>query len=306
MQQDLAFDPAPGLAEEIAPRVRRILAPNPSAMTFRGTNTYLVGDKDLAVIDPGPLSRPHLAAILAAVEPGQRIRQILVTHAHIDHSPLSRDLADATDAPILAYGPAMAGRSAVMQQLAEHGLAGGGEGVDTGFAPDICLPDNAVITGEGWQLQALWTPGHFGNHLCFALDDILFTGDLVMGWASSLVSPPDGDLSDFMASCLRIKARKDRLYLPGHGAPVRNPMARMDWLISHRLAREAAILQALSKTPATAAELASAIYTDTPAPLLPAATRNVFAHLVDLTQKKRVAPQGHLSREATFHLIQGR
>ncbi len=303
MQDYLSFDPAPGLAEEVAPQVRRILAPNPSPMTFRGTNTYLVGQTDLAVIDPGPLSQAHLAAILAAVGPGQRITHILVTHAHVDHSPLARDLAQATQAPILAYGVSMAGRSAVMQQLADDGLAGGGEGVDAGFTPDICLPDNTVISGQGWQLQALWTPGHFGNHLCFALDDILFTGDLVMGWASSLVSPTDGDLSDFMASCQRLKARNDALYLPGHGAPIHNPMARMDWLIAHRLARETAILQALTDAPATAAQLASAIYSDTPAPLLPAATRNVFAHLVDLTQKKRIAPQGRLSWEAAFHRI---
>lgn len=303
MQIDMSFDPIPGQDETVAPQVRRIVAPNASPMTFRGTNTYLVGQTGLAVIDPGPVSDTHLAAILAAVRPGQHISHILVTHAHVDHSPLARDLSDATGAPVLAYGDAGAGRSAVMQQLDGEGLAGGGEGVDAGFRPDRCLADDEVVTGDGWQLQAIWTPGHFGNHLCFALGDVVFTGDLVMGWASSLVSPPDGDLGDFMASCRRLQRRGDRLYLPGHGAPVTDPAARTAWLLTHREGREASILQALTTGPATAAALAARIYTDTPTALLPAATRNVFAHLVELQQKNKIAPQGPLRWSAAFHLV---
>jgi glyoxylase-like metal-dependent hydrolase (beta-lactamase superfamily II) len=255
------------------------------------------------VIDPGPDSPAHLEAILAALRPGQHISQIIVTHAHLDHSPLARPLAQATGAPVLAYGDALAGRSAVMQDLARQGMAGGGEGVDAGFAPDILLPDGGVVTGDGWRIEALWTPGHFGNHLCLALGDVVFTGDLVMGWASSLVSPPDGDLSDFMASCARLAGRDDRLYLPGHGAPVTDPAARTNWLIAHRRAREGAILAALGDGPATAESLAARIYTETPAPLLPAAARNVFAHLVDLTQKNMATPIGQLSWSAAFHRI---
>lgn len=293
----------PGHPEEVAPRVRRILAPNPSPMTLHGTNTYLVGTTDLAVIDPGPDSDAHLAAILAAVGAGQSISHILVTHAHVDHSPLARRLSQVTAAPVLAYGDAQAGRSAIMQSLAAQGLAGGGEGVDAGFTPDIILPDGGAVTGEGWHITALWTPGHFGNHLCFALDDILFTGDLVMGWASSLVSPPDGDLTDFMASCARLQARHDRIYLPGHGAPVTDPAQRVNWLIAHRRTREAAILEALGHEPATASSLAARIYTDTPAALLPAAARNVFAHLVDLTQKKQITAETTLSWTARFHRL---
>lgn len=303
MQADPGFDPTAGVPEEIRPGLRRILAPNPSPMTFRGTNTYVVGQTDLAVIDPGPDSAAHLEAILAACGPGQRITHILVTHAHVDHSPLARALSRATGAPVLAYGDARAGRSAVMQDLATAGLAGGGEGVDAGFVPDVRLDDGATVTGSDWQLQAIWTPGHFGNHLCLALGDLLFTGDLVMGWASSLVSPPDGDLTDFMASCRRLRARRDRMYLPGHGAPVTDPAARIDWLIAHREAREAAILAVLRESPATAETLARRIYTDTPAPLLPAATRNVFAHLVDLTGKNIIAPEGPLAWSAPFHLL---
>jgi glyoxylase-like metal-dependent hydrolase (beta-lactamase superfamily II) len=301
MHDDPGFDPRPGAVLDIAPMVRRILAPNPSPMTFHGTNTYLVGQTDLAVIDPGPAHEGHLQAILAAVQPGQRISHILVTHAHLDHSPLAHPLSQATGAPVLAFGDAGAGRSAVMQTLAAQGLAGGGEGVDAGFKPDQDLPDGGIVTGDGWRIAAIWTPGHFGNHLSFALGDIVFTGDLVMGWASSLVSPPDGDLTDFMASCARLRARDDRLYLPGHGAPVTAPAARLDWLIAHRQGRESAILAALADGPATAATLAARIYTDTPIPLLPAAARNVFAHLVDLTQKNRIEPEGPLAWTARFH-----
>ena len=301
MQADAGFDPIAGQPDQIAPGLRRILAPNPSPMTFRGTNTYIVGQTDLAVIDPGPDNAAHLAAILAACGPGQRITHILVTHAHVDHSPLARALSEATGAPVLAYGDAQAGRSAVMEALAQAGLAGGGEGVDASFVPDTCLADGATVTGPDWSLQAIWTPGHFGNHLCFAMGSTLFTGDLVMGWASSLVSPPDGDLTDFMTSCARLQTRGDRLYLPGHGAPVTAPAARLDWLITHRRAREAAILDALAQGPATAETLAARIYTETPAPLLPAAARNVFAHLIDLTQKNRVTPEPHLSWNARFH-----
>ena len=303
MHEDPGFDPRPGVAMDVAPMVRRVLAPNPSPMTFHGTNTYLVGQTDLAVIDPGPDNAAHLAAILAACGPGQRITHILVTHAHVDHSPLARALSEATGAPVLAYGDAQAGRSAVMEALAQAGLAGGGEGVDASFVPDTCLADGATVTGPDWSLQAIWTPGHFGNHLCFAMGSTLFTGDLVMGWASSLVSPPDGDLTDFMASCRRLRARADRIYLPGHGAPVTDPAARIDWLIAHRDAREAAILEALQAAPATAETLSRQIYTETPAMLLPAATRNVFAHLVDLTGKNIIAPEGHLSWTARFHRL---
>ena len=300
MHADMTTAPRPGQAEEVAPGVRRLLAPNPSPMTLHGTNTYLVGTTELAVIDPGPDDPRHLAAILAALQPGQRISHILVTHAHLDHSPLARPLSQATGAPVLAYGDAQAGRSAVMRELAAEGLAGGGEGVDAAFQPDQILPDGGRVAGAGWQLEAIWTPGHFGNHHCFALDDVLFTGDLVMGWASSLVSPPDGDLTDFMASCARLQRRQDRLYLPGHGAPVTDPAARIDWLIGHRRTREAAILDALTQGPATAEALAARIYTDTPAALLPAAARNVFAHLIDLTQKNKAAPEGPLSWSARF------
>ena len=296
----LAEAPTPGEAVGLTRGLRRIVAPNPSPMTFWGTNTYLLGDRGIAVIDPGPDRPEHLQAILAALTPGQRITHILVTHAHLDHSPLARPLARATGAPVLAYGDARAGRSAVMERLAAQGLAGGGEGVDAAFVPDLTLGDGAVLEGDGWRLEALHTPGHFGNHLCFAWGETLFTGDLVMGWASSLVSPPDGDLTDFMASCDRLAGRDWAVLHPGHGAPVMAPRARIDWLLAHRRSREAQILAALAGAPGSAEDLAHRIYAQTPPALLPAAARNVFAHLVDLTGRRLARPEGPLAAGAVF------
>lgn len=299
------FDPPIGTPEELAPGLRRIVAPNPSPMTYRGTNTYLLGQRDIAVIDPGPDDATHLQAILAALRPGQHVSHIIVTHTHLDHSPLSRALQDATDAPILGFGNAIAGRSAVMAELAKAGDIGGGEGVDHAFQPDQTLSDGTEIRGSDWTLTALHTPGHIGNHICLAWGDACFTADHVMGWASSLVSPPDGDLSDFMSSCEKLQTRDWSTFYPGHGDVVSDPAARLDWLVMHRRARESAILQALSDGPATAKALAARIYTETPPALLGAATRNVLAHLIDLTGKSRAAPQGTLHAEAIFEHLGG-
>lgn len=294
------FDPPTGIAEPLMPGLRRIVAPNPSPMTYRGTNTYLIGTRELAVVDPGPDSRPHLDAILNALQPGQSISHILVTHSHTDHSPLARALSAHTGATVLGFGNAHAGRSPVMQGLARDGLAGGGEGIDHDFSPDVILRDADSIDGDGWTLEVIHTPGHLGNHIALGWGDACFTADHVMGWASSLVSPPDGDLTDFMTSCHRLRQRDWSVFHPGHGAPVTAPSDRLDWLIAHRNQREAAILAALADGPATASDLAARIYTDTPSALLPAAERNVFAHLVDLTGKNQVAPNPRLAANARF------
>jgi len=294
--------PPTGVAEMLEPGLRRILAPNPSPMTYHGTNTYLVGESHVAVIDPGPDSPAHLSAILNAVN-GQKVEAILVTHSHLDHSPLSRALSERTAAPVMAYGDSRSGRSQLMEKLAASGLVKGGEGVDPAFAPDVMLADNQEIKSAEWSLRALWTPGHLGNHLSFAWGSAVFTGDHVMGWASSLVSPPDGDLTAFMASCARLAARNDRIYYPGHGAPVTEPKARIDWLINHRHSREAEILRALSKGPQSVKALTADIYTDVPDALLGAAARNVFAHLIDLSQRSLVKTEGELAIDAVYSLI---
>ena len=259
MQAPDEFNPRPGQVDRLAPGLRCVLAPNPSPMTYRGTNTYLLGESDIAVIDPGPLSDAHLQAILDALKPGQRISHIFVTHTHMDHSPLASPLAAQTGAPILAFGGPQAGRSDVMTQLAQDGLAGGGEGIDAEFRPDIELEDGEYVAAEGWQLEVFHTPGHLGNHIALAWGDICFTADHVMGWASSLVSPPDGDLTDFMAACRRLRARDWTTFHPGHGAPITKPVERLDWLISHRLQREGQILAALERGPQTAQQLAQEI-----------------------------------------------
>ncbi len=294
--------PAFGHCAQLAPGIRRILAPNPSPMTLWGTNTYLLGAGHVAVIDPGPASPAHMRAILAALAPGERISHIFVSHAHLDHSALARPLSEATGAPVLAFGNAKAGRSCVMRELVARGLSTGGEGVDVEFSPDICLADGDEVQESSWHLTALWTPGHFANHMIFDMQGHVFTGDHVMGWASSLVSPPDGDLSAFMASCARLAARSDIAYYPGHGAPVSDPAARIAWLIKHRNNRERALLAALVPGPGTIPGLTESLYCDTAAALRPAAERNVFAHLIDLTSRNMVSAAPRLQFTACFSL----
>ncbi|MGR3434318.1 MAG: MBL fold metallo-hydrolase [Shimia sp.] len=279
---------------EIAPGLRRLRAPNPGPLTGTGTNTYLLGTGAATVIDPGPDDPAHLAAIRAACPVG--IARVLVTHAHLDHAPLARRLG----APVLAFGPATAGRAPDMEALAAKGTLGGGEGIDADFAPDAALADGQAILVEGRPLEALHMPGHLSNHMCFAWDGWLFSGDHVMGWATTLVSPPDGDLTAFMASCRRLLDRPERRYLPGHGEPLADGPARTRALIAHREAREAQILEILGAGPATAAALVAAIYTDTPCALWPAAARNVLAHLIDLTRRGLAEPEGPLAADAIF------
>ncbi|MEP2717509.1 MBL fold metallo-hydrolase [Pseudophaeobacter sp.] len=303
MQAPDDFNPTVGVPEQLEPGVRRLLAPNPSPMTYRGTNTYLIGTTELAVIDPGPDMPAHLEAIMAACLPGQTISHIIVTHSHLDHSPLARTLSARCGAPVYAYGTASTGRSAVMQGLVEAGMSSGGEGIDHSFTPDRLLADGDLLTGADWQLEVIHTPGHLGNHIALALGDACFTADHVMGWASSLVSPPDGDLTDFMASCARLRARDWRVFYPGHGGTVSAPQQRLDWLITHRNSRETDILSNLNQAPASPAELARTIYTETPEALLPAAERNVFAHLVDLVGRGKVAPLGRLCETAQFQTL---
>lgn len=283
------------------PPIQRILAPNPSALTGPGTNTYIIGATDLAVIDPGPDLDDHLAAILAATG-GRPVSRIVVTHAHRDHSALARRLATATGAEVLAYGAASAGRSPRMADWADR-LPPVAEGLDPDFAPDRRLADGDRITGPDWELSVLHTPGHLGGHLCLALGDTLFSGDHVMGWSSSIVAPPDGDMTDYMAALHRLAQRSWRRLLPGHGDPVEDPATRLATLIRHRHDREAAVLAALTAGPATPTDLTARIYQDTPRHLWPAARQNVLAHLIDLAARSLVAADPSTGPDPLFRRI---
>ena len=274
-------------------------------MTFRGTNTYLVGTRDVAVIDPGPPDEAHLQAIMNALKGHQRISHVFVTHSHKDHSPLAMVLAQFTGAKVYGFGPSNAGRATLMANFAD---LGGGEGVDETFLPDVPMPHLGEVSGSNWTLRALHTPGHMGNHLCFELDwnsafsGHVFSGDMVMGWSTSMVSPPDGHLTDFMASLNLLEGRAGhQTYHPGHGAPIEDPVARVTSLKAHRKSREEQILAALERHgPAAASTLAARIYVDVDPALLPAATRNVLAHLIDLTARNLAAPKGPLNETALF------
>jgi glyoxylase-like metal-dependent hydrolase (beta-lactamase superfamily II) len=275
----------PGAVEDTAPGVRRILCGNPSAFTFRGTNTYLIGHgQEVAVLDPGPEDAAHLQAILAATR-GERVSHILVSHTHRDHSPGAGPLAAATGAPTYGFGPHLTPPDQ------------GGEGADQAFRPDHRLADSDAVAGEGWRVTALHTPGHCGNHLCFALEGtgILFSADHVMSWSTSVVSPPDGDMAAYMRSLERVREREDGLLLPGHGPPLTEPRPFLAALAVHRQEREALVVEALrarAGSPATAAELVPPVYGALDPRLVPAAGRSLLAHLIKLETEGAVRHEG--------------
>ena len=285
----------------LAPGLRCVLAPNPSPLTGTGTNTYLLGHGDLAVIDPGPDLDAHLNALLAACV-GQRITHIIVTHAHRDHSALAPRLARLTGASVLAFGTALDGTSPRMAALGP-GVSSSGEGLDTEFRPDRRLADGDRIIGPDWTLAVLHTPGHLGGHLCLDWQGTLFSGDHVMGWASTIVSPPEGDMACYMASLRRLAGQEWRRLLPGHGAPVEDPASRIAELIAHRLMREEQVLHALADGPATPASITARLYANTPPQLWPAAQRNVLAHLLDLEARNLVTSESGPKLASRYHRL---
>jgi glyoxylase-like metal-dependent hydrolase (beta-lactamase superfamily II) len=274
----------PGDVQHIAPGVRRVLCGNPGPFTFRGTNTYILGEGlSVAVIDPGPEDPVHLRAILAATH-GERITHIIVSHTHRDHSPGVAALRAATGATSFGFGPHLTPPDQ------------GGEGGDHSFSPDVTVPDGGQVGGLDWSLRAIHTPGHCANHLCFALHGtgILFSADHVMSWSTTVVSPPDGDMAAYMGSLARLRARDDSLFLPGHGPPLPDPQPFMAALAAHRLEREAMVLDALrAARRATARDLVAAVYG--PAlddRLVPAAARSLLAHLVKLEREGAATRDG--------------
>ena len=261
-----------------------ILAPNPSPMTFKGTNTYIIDNNQLAIIDPGPLNEEHFNNILQVIA-GRQVKYIFLTHSHIDHSPLAKQVSEEFNAPIYGYGPSKTGLSPTMLSLVESGYDSGSEGIDYEFKPHFLIENGDKFNLGNKSISAIHTPGHMGNHVCFQFGKILFSGDHVMGWATSMVSPPYGDLTQFMASCRLLQTQEFNLFLPGHGDPVTNPTERLNFLINHRLEREAQIKEAINVTPLTALEITEIVYIDIDKSLIPAATRNVFAHLIDLSER---------------------
>jgi glyoxylase-like metal-dependent hydrolase (beta-lactamase superfamily II) len=272
-----------GRIERPGPRVRRLLAPNPSPFTYTGTQTYIVGEGEVAVLDPGPAIPGHLDALAAALA-GERVTAIVCTHTHRDHSPASRPLQAATGAPVVGCAPLA---------LDDDGPRSD-EAFDMDYRPDRVLADGDSLAGPGWTLEAVATPGHTSNHICLSLRETgaLFSGDHVMGWSTTVVAPPDGDMAAYMESLDKLLARDDRIYYPAHGPAVEEPQAHVRRLIGHRRDRERQILGHLERGEGHIETLVPQMYADVDPRLHPAAGRSVLAHLIDLEQRGLVRSEG--------------
>jgi glyoxylase-like metal-dependent hydrolase (beta-lactamase superfamily II) len=290
--RDFKFDY--GTAMEVTPHIRRVVAHNPSPFTFKGTGTYIIGHGKVAIVDPGPDQQDHIDAVLKAVR-GETVTHILVTHTHIDHVPATPALAKATGAKVYSYGP---------HPKPPEGVTTEQEG-DFDFAPDIKLNDGDVIHGDGWNVEAVYTPGHISNHLCFAVkeDNALLSGDHVMGWSTAVISPPDGNMADYFASLRKLLPRQEQLYIPTHGAEIRDPVPFVNAYIEHRLDREEQILTRLREGPQTIPQMVAKNYADTPIHLHAAAGRSMLAHLVQMVKDGRVKTEdGRATIASTYHL----
>ena len=271
--------PPTGIAIELEPLVTRVLAPNPTPFTYTGTQTHIVGTRDLAVIDPGPADAAHTEALLAAIA-GRPVAAIVITHHHRDHSPGATALKVATGAPVIGAAPFA---------LVDDGPRADAA-FDADYAPDRVLAEGDTVSGEGWTLEAIATPGHTSNHLAFALPETkaLFSGDHVMGWSTSVVSPPDGDMTAYMASLEKLIARDDRVYYPGHGLEIERPQRFVRGLLGHRRQREGQILRLLAKGAMPIPAMVEKMYVGIDPRLFPAAERSVLAHLIDLERRGAV------------------
>lgn len=283
-----------GRCDQVSPLIRRVIARNPGPFTYTGTGVYIVGSGEVAVIDPGPEIAEHLDALLAALK-GERVTHILVTHHHLDHSPLARPLAALTGATI--YG---------LPAPADHGETHAGleEGADGRFTPDIEINDGQVLIGPGWSLEALTTPGHTSNHVCFALkeENALFCGDHIMGWSTTVITPPDGDMGDYFASLEKVKARGFDTLWPTHGAPIRAVTPFIDAYIAHRRARETQILDALTAGHTRIKAMVPVLYAAVDPRLHPAAAMSMLAHIQQLVREGRVVCDGAPDLEADYRL----
>lgn len=283
-----------GVVDQISPLIRRVICKNPGGFTFHGTGTYIVGQGEVAVIDPGPLDDDHISALERAVE-GETVTHILITHTHRDHSPAAAPFKKSTGAPTYGYGP--------------HGGDRGGpkveEGGDYEFVPDQEIKNGDVIKGNGWTFEAIHTPGHTSNHICFALreENAIFSGDHVMGWSTSVISPPDGNMADYMNSLSKMLTRDEEIYWPTHGPAITDPKTHVEAFIAHRNGREDAIMECIREGRNTIPAMVEVMYADVDPRLHRAAGRSVFAHLLHMAETGRVTTDGTPSPDGTYAVL---
>jgi glyoxylase-like metal-dependent hydrolase (beta-lactamase superfamily II) len=301
MADDLVFDTRPveaGACRRLTPLVRRVVAANPGPVTFTGTCSYIVGEGRVAIVDPGPDLPEHVQNLLEAVR-GESVTHILVSHTHRDHSPAARMIKDATGAPIVGCGPHREARALAFGETNRLEAS-----TDRDYAPDAQLREGDAVEGSGWRLVAVETPGHMANHLAFALpeENALFSADHVMAWSTTVIAPPDGSMSAFMASLEKLRGRDEAVYWPGHGGPVRQPKRFVRALINHRRLRESSIVGRLAAGDRTIPEIVAAIYQGLDPALVGAAGLSVFAHLEDLVARGVVATDGAPSLTGEYRL----
>ncbi len=289
--RDLAF--SYGEAAPVTPLIRRVVANNPGPFTYFGTGSYIVGHGKVAIVDPGPDDPAHIGALLDAVR-NETVTHILVTHTHRDHSPGAAALKAATGAATYGYGP----------HPVREGMPQVEEGGDHGFRPDVALADGDVVSGDGWTAEAVHTPGHLSNHLCFGVreDQALLSGDHVMGWSTTVISPPDGDMKRYMASLDKLLARDDRLLIPTHGAEIKDPKPFVRAYAEHRRERERQILKCLDQGIERIPDMVRKLYAEVDPRLHGAAGRSVLAHLIHLVETGQVQSDGPPNTEARFRL----
>ncbi|MBX3446441.1 MAG: MBL fold metallo-hydrolase [Parvibaculaceae bacterium] len=285
-----------GDCDEVSPLIRRVVAKNPSAFTYKGTGTYIIGHGDVAVIDPGPMLGEHVEALLRALE-GETVSHILITHTHSDHSPAAKPLKALTGAETYAFGPHGSGQHGLDDvQVEEDG--------DMEFKPDVEVRHGDIIEGDGWTVECVYTPGHTSNHMCFALKEekALFTGDHVMGWSTSIVSPPDGNMEQYMASLRLLLERDDEIYWPTHGPAITDPKPFVRSFIAHREDRERQIMEQLAAGRTRIQDMVPVMYAAVDKKLYPAAARSVLAHMEHLVARGVVRTEGRPALSGEYRL----
>ena len=289
------FDFEYGVAAQLSPLVQRVIADNPGPFTYTGTGVFIIGDKSVCVIDPGPTTDAHTAALDSALD-GRTISHILITHHHLDHSPLAKPLAEKHGCKVYGFG-----FQSHVKHADETPLE---EGYDLSFKPDVEIRDGHIIKGEGWTLEALHTPGHTSNHLCFALheENTLFSGDHIMGWSTSVVSPPDGHMGDYLNSLNTVLERDFEIIRPTHGPAITEVRPFVQAYIDHRLARESQILSALGTGLTAISDIVALLYKDVDKRLHPAAAHSVLSSMIHLRETGRVTAEGEDSLRQTYHL----